>query len=63
MEKSRKYKFKTPQGTTSKIFHNLVDAWRYLRKDSPDLSPRDLMGRNPSRPLLFADGYSFVRIT
>lgn len=61
MPMQRSYLFQTPRGTTSKRFWSLREAFSFLKPDSPDLEPRDLVGRNPGRPLLFVDGYRFFR--
>lgn len=53
----RSYKLMNTKGGTSKRFSNLIEAWKFLKKDSPDLIPRDLI----KRPLVFADGYRFIR--
>lgn len=57
----RSYKLVTPRGTTSKRFTNLVAAYRYLKRDSPDLQPSLLVGTSHIAPLHFADGYRFYR--
>lgn len=57
MAHKRSYKLMNPRGSTCKRFSNLVEAFKFLKSDSPDLIPRDIL----RKPLKFADGYQFVR--
>lgn len=59
--RKRRYILKTPTGGTSRAFGNLVEAYRFLKQDSPDLTPRTLLGLW-LKPLIFADGYRLVRV-
>ena len=56
----RSYRLVNARGNTSRRFWDLVEAFMFLKKDSPDLVPRDLVHTHV-KAVSFADGSAFFR--